>query len=125
MHDLPKILVVDDDQTNLKFLNEILVDDFELKAVSTGEDALKVLDEFEPAIILLDVMLPGINGYEVCQKVRLNKNLPNIKIILISAKAMINERQKGFEVGADDYITKPFDHERLLDKIKTTLNPEN
>jgi len=125
MHNLPKILVVDDDQTNLKFLKEILEDDFQLHAVSTGEEALKVIDDFKPKIILLDVMLPGINGYEVCQKIRLNTNLPDIKIILISAKAMITERQKGFDAGADDYITKPFDHEKLLYKIRKILGPEN
>ncbi len=119
-----KILVVDDDQTNLKFLKEILEDDFQLHTVSTGEEALDVLNDFEPKIVLLDVMLPGISGYDVCQKIRQDQKLADIKIILISAKAMVNERQKGYEAGADDYITKPFDHEELLEKVRSTLNQE-
>ncbi len=117
-----KILVVDDDQTNLKFLNEILEDDYQLRSVSTGEDALEILGEFNPEIVLLDVMLPGISGYDVCQKIRANEKMSEIKIILISAKAMVNERQKGYDAGADDYITKPFDHEELLEKVKSILN---
>ena len=116
-----KILVVDDDQTNLKFLREILEDDFTLLAVSTGERALEEMEEFTPEIILLDVMLPGINGYEVCKKIRLNGKLSDIGVILISAKAMLNERQKGYAAGADDYITKPFDHEELLEKVNLLL----
>ena len=66
-------------------------------------------------------MLPGISGYEVCQKIRRDEKLTDMKVILISAKAMVNERQRGYEVGADDYITKPFDHEELLEKVKFIL----
>ena len=117
-----RILIVDDDITNLKFLNEILEDDYQLHSVSTGEDALNLMDEFNPRIILLDVMLPGISGYQVCKEIRSNEKHSDTGIILISAKAMVNERQKGYEAGADDYITKPFDHEELLDKIEVMLN---
>lgn len=120
----PKILVVDDDQTNLKFLNEILEDRFELMAVSTGEDALDAIGAFHPKILLLDVMLPGISGYDVCREIRANESLSGIKIILISAKAMVDERQKGYEAGADDYITKPFDHEELLEKVGAIIDGE-
>lgn len=117
----PRILVVDDDQTNLKFLKEILDDDYELLTVSSGEEALDILHTFAPKVVLLDIMLPGISGYEVCKKIRQDNKLAHIKIILISAKAMVNERQKGYESGADDYITKPFDHEELLVKVQTIL----
>ena len=116
-----KILVVDDDQTNLKFLREILDDEYHLLTVDTGEEALSTIHEFNPKIVLLDIMLPGVSGYEVCEKIRQDKKLSQVKIILISAKAMINERQKGYEAGADDYITKPFDHEELLLKVQSIL----
>ena len=79
-----KILVVDDDQTNLKFLKEILEDDYHLKTVSTGEDALEVIHDFNPKIVLLDVMLPGISGYEVCQKIRGDNEIADIKVVLRS-----------------------------------------
>ena len=125
MPEIPKILVVDDDQTNLKFLTEILEEDFQLHTVATGEDALEILHGFNPDIILLDIMLPGISGYEVCQKIRADEKLANMKVILISAKAMVNERQRGYEAGADDYITKPFDHEELLEKVKFSLEKES
>ncbi|MCG8335941.1 MAG: response regulator [Proteobacteria bacterium] len=116
-----KILVVDDDQTNLKFLREILEDEYHLLTVDTGEEALSAIHEFNPKIVLLDIMLPGVSGYEVCEKIRQDEKLSQVKIILISAKAMINERQKGYEAGADDYITKPFDHEELLLKVQSIL----
>lgn len=116
-----KILVVDDDQTNLKFLREILDDEYHLLTVDTGEEALSAIHEFNPKIVLLDIMLPGVSGYEVCEKIRQDEQLSQVKIILISAKAMINERQKGYEAGADDYITKPFDHEELLLKVQSIL----
>lgn len=121
MNDNPKILVVDDDLTNLKFLAEILESDYNLLSVSSGEEALEAIHEFDPDLILLDIMLPGISGYEVCRKIRKDETLSTKKVVLISAKAMVNERQKGYEVGADDYITKPFDHEELIDKIKSIL----
>ena len=122
MQSSTKILIVDDDRTNLKFMQEILEDDFQLQCVRTGEEALEVFQEFNPDIILLDVMLPGIDGYRVCQLIREDKLFRGVKIILISAKAMLNEKQRGYKSGADDYITKPFDHEYLLMKIESLLN---
>ena len=119
-----KILIVDDDQTNIKFLKEILEDDFQIKTVTSGEEALDIIYDYKPRILLLDIMLPGINGYDVCQKIREDERLSDMKIILVSAKAMISERQKGYDAGADDYITKPFDHEQLLSKIEVILSQE-
>ena len=117
-----RILVVDDDQTNLKFLREILEDDYPLETVASGEDALNIIHEFKPKVILLDIMLPGISGYEVCETIRKDEQLSGVRVILISAKAMVNERQRGFEAGADDYITKPFDHEEILVKVQAVLD---
>lgn len=113
-----KILVVDDDPMNLKFLKEILSDQYNVESALSGEEALEIIFEFMPEILLLDIMMPGIDGYEVCKRIRANKKLANMKILLVSAKAMLNEKLMGYEVGADDYITKPFEHEELLAKIK-------
>jgi len=116
-----KILVVDDDPMNLKFLKEILSDEYNIKAALSGEEALEIIFDFMPEILLLDIMMPGIDGYEVCKKIKANEKLANIIILLVSAKAMLNEKLRGFEVGADDYITKPFEHEELLAKIKVFI----
>ena len=113
-----KILVVDDDPMNLKFLKEILADQYNVESALSGEEALEIIVDFVPEILLLDIMMPGIDGYEVCKRIRANKKLANMKILLVSAKAMLNEKLMGYEVGADDYITKPFEHEELLAKIK-------
>ncbi len=113
-----KILIVDDDPMNLKFLKEILSDEYNIKAALSGEEALEIIFDFMPEILSLDIMMPGVDGYEVCKKIRANEKLANIKILLVSAKAMLNEKLMGYEVGADDYITKPFEHEELLAKIK-------
>jgi|APSaa5957512622_1039677.scaffolds.fasta_scaffold19016_2 DNA-binding response OmpR family regulator len=117
MTELSRILVVDDDLTNLRYLIEVLEEDFDIRSVTTGEEALKVIGQFNPQLILLDVMLPGIDGYDVCRQIRSNSELSDVKIILISAKAMKNERNKGYEAGADFYITKPFAHDDLLATI--------
>jgi len=116
-----KILIVDDDLTNMRYLIEVLEENFELMSVTTGEEALKILRNFTPAIILLDVMLPGIDGYEVCKRIRSEPDLSNTKIVLISAKAMKNEKKRGYEVGADYYITKPFAHDDLMTKIEALI----
>ena len=113
-----RILVVDDDPMNLKFLKEILADQYNVESALSGEEALEIIVDFVPEILLLDIMMPGIDGYEVCKRIRANKKLANMKILLVSAKAMLNEKLMGYEVGADDYITKPFEHEELLAKIK-------
>jgi len=120
MQDQLRILIVDDDQTNLRFLKEVLSEKYQIQSVSTGEEAFQIINQFEPNILLLDIMLPGMDGYEVCQKIREDDRLSKIKIILISAKAMANDKQKGYDVGGDAYITKPFDHLDLfsiIDKI--------
>lgn len=122
MNGKPKILIVDDDQTNLRFLNEVLGDDYEVQSVSSGEDALKMISGFLPDAVLLDIMLPGISGYDVCTKIRKDEAFSKTKIILISAKAMEKEKKMGLESGGDAYITKPFDHVNLLEKLNQTLN---
>jgi len=117
MQEKNKILAVDDNSVNLAVMKELLEDQYDLKTVSTGSDAIEMAHEFRPDLILLDIMLPDIDGYEVCKKIRNSSLLRYTKIIMVSAKAMISEQRKGYQVGADDYLTKPFDGEELLEKV--------
>lgn len=117
MGDETKVLVVDDDERNVRILEEILSDEFVLETAIEGLSALEKVSTFMPDIILLDVMMPDIGGLEVCKIIRENIEFRYIKIILVSGKAMLEERLEGFSAGADDYITKPFDHLELLAKV--------
>ncbi len=115
-----KILIVDDEPINIKLIEEILEyeDEFQCKSVVNGMDALAILDKYNPDIILLDIMMPGMSGYDVCQKIKNDKKHKFAKVLMISGKAMIEERLEGYEAGADDYITKPFVDDELLAKLK-------
>ena len=116
-----KILVVDDNATNIAILEEVLGDIYQLRTAASGEQALTTLLDFQPDVVLLDIMMPGIDGYETCRRIRANPANNNIKVIMVSAKAMVSERLKGYEAGADDYITKPFEEDELLAKVRVYL----
>jgi two-component system, sensor histidine kinase and response regulator len=116
-----KILIVDDDFLNIEIIEEILGDDFQYKSASSGTQALEFAADFLPDLILLDIMMPDLDGYEVCRQIRQNKLLSLTKIILVSAKQMLRDRLEGYRAGADEYISKPFDHEELLAKINVFL----
>jgi len=116
-----RILAVDDNATNIAVMKEILARTYLLETAANGEEALAKAAVFKPDLVLLDIMMPGINGYEVCRKLRNDPTLCHIKIIMVSAKAMIQERLQGYEAGADDYLTKPFDTEELQAKVKVYL----
>ena len=113
-----RILAVDDNPTNLVVLEELLADDYEIRIATTGEEALQCAPAFRPDLILLDIMMPGIDGYETCRRLRAESDLRHTKIVMVSAKAMATERLKGYEAGADDYITKPFDVTEMLAKVR-------
>jgi CheY-like chemotaxis protein len=116
-----RILAVDDDPLNLAILEELLADEYDLTTVESGLEALEQAPRLQPDLILLDIMMPGIDGYETCRRLRRNDALKYVKIVLVSAKAMVSERLKGYDAGADDYITKPFDHAELLAKVRVFL----
>jgi DNA-binding response OmpR family regulator len=120
-----KILAVDDNSINLAIIEELLGSQYNLKTVSTGIEALKMAQEFRPDLIILDIMLHDMNGYEVCQQIRESSSLRHTKIIMISAKAMESDRLKGYQIGADDYLTKPFDGDELLAKVCAHLSSKS
>jgi len=116
---IPKrILAVDDNPDNIAIAEELLGEDYDLRTATTGEEALEIALDFRPDIILLDIMLPDIDGYEVCRKLRKHSALSNTKIIMVTAKIALEDRIKGYEVGASDYITKPFEEENLLESVE-------
>src|SRR5688572_6661140 len=116
-----KILIVDDEPRNQRIAIEALEDLAELQTCATGEETLVKIKTFTPELILLDVMMPGIDGYETCKQIRSYPENKFIKIILVSGKAMTEEKLQGYDAGADDYITKPFIHEELIAKAKVFL----
>ncbi|MBM3226823.1 MAG: hybrid sensor histidine kinase/response regulator [Candidatus Tectomicrobia bacterium] len=121
MHCRSRILIVDDTPTNVVLLEEILGEEYQLTVATSGEEACRIAPCFQPALILLDVMMPGIDGYETCRRLRATPGLRGIKILMVSAKTMLTERLEGYAAGADDYIIKPFDTAELLAKIRVYL----
>ena len=114
-----KILIVDDDANIAELISLYLTKEFyEVQIVEDGERALQVFDTFQPNLILLDLMLPGMDGYQVCREVRNRSNTP---IIMLSAKGEIFDKVLGLELGADDYMIKPFDSKELVARVKAVL----
>jgi DNA-binding response OmpR family regulator len=121
------VLVVDDEPRIVDFLVENLsADDFSVLTASSGEQALEVLGHARPDVVLLDVVLPDISGYDVCRRVRCGDAIvdpwdPDLPIIMLSAKAEHTDRVRGLARGADDYVTKPFHYPELLARIGVLL----
>ena len=114
-----KILIVDDDNNIAELISLYLTKEcYDTEIVNDGEDALKAFDSYAPNMILLDLMLPGIDGYQVCREIRTKSNVP---IIMLSAKGEIFDKVLGLELGADDYIMKPFDAKELVARVKAVL----
>ena len=114
-----KILIVDDDTNIAELISLYLTKEcFETRMVEDGEAAIKAFEEFQPNLILLDLMLPGIDGYEVCRTVRKTSAVP---IIMLSAKGEVFDKVLGLELGADDYMIKPFDSKELVARVKAVL----
>jgi len=118
-----KILAVDDDPTNLEIIKEALSEHYNLRTASTGKEAFEIAPEFVPDLILLDVMLPDIGGYDICQRFREELVFKLTPIIMITAKTKSEEMNKGMKAGADDYITKPFEVEDLMESIEFFFPP--
>lgn len=115
------ILVVDDMSTNLKLMQQILGNYYCLKFANNGKSALAGAAKHQPDLILLDIMMPEMDGYEVCRQLKTNPVTANIPVIFVSAKGDIADRETGFEVGAVDYVTKPIEPSILLARVSTHL----
>ena len=116
------LLIVDDTETNVDILVELLSDLYEIVVALDGERALKILDEQAVDLILLDIMMPEMDGYEVCKRVKQNEKTHDIPIIFITAKTDEASIEKAYDVGGMDYITKPFKPKELFARIKTQLH---
>lgn len=114
-----KILIVDDDNNIAELISLYLTKEcYECKIVNDGEEAIRINESFHPNLILLDLMLPGMDGYQVCREIRQRSTVP---IIMLSAKGEIFDKVLGLELGADDYIIKPFDTKELVARVKAVL----
>jgi len=117
-----KILVADDKPENIKVLFDFLnKHGFKVLVAEDGEDALVNIQQSHPDLVLLDIMMPGLDGYETCRQLKDNPDIANIPVIFMSALTDTVDKLRGFELGAVDYITKPFQHEEVLARINTHL----
>lgn len=115
----PKVLIVDDDENIAELISLYLTKEcFDTKIVYDGESALSELPNYNPSLILLDIMLPGIDGYDVCTEIRKTDNVP---IIMLSAKGEVFDKVLGLKIGADDFIVKPFDSNELIARVRAVL----
>lgn len=117
------ILIVDDAPENIDVLSGILREDYKVKAALNGETAINIANATKkPDLILLDVLMPGIDGYEVCKRLKENGETANIPVIFVTAKSEIKDEERGFALGAVDYITKPVSPPLVLARVKTQLS---
>jgi putative two-component system response regulator len=124
MEELDKctVLVVDDTEANVDILVEALGSEYEVSVAMDGESALETVKTELPDIILLDIMMPGIDGYEVCQRLKSDTKTAHIPIMFLTAMTEVENKTKGFELGAVDYITKPFEVSEVKARVKTHLS---
>lgn len=116
-----KVLIVDDEPNNLTLLGNILKDHCSLSFATDGKAALEITEKIKPDIILLDIMMPGIDGYETCERLKANSETADIPVIFISALDNIENIVKGYDLGCVDYIPKPFDRAIVLRRVKALL----
>jgi putative two-component system response regulator len=115
------VLIVDDAETNIDILLEILGEDYDVSVAMDGESALEAVEEDLPDLILLDILMPGMDGFEVCKQLKGNPETANIPVVFLSALTEAEEKQKGLDLGAVDFITKPFDTSEIQAKVKQHL----
>lgn len=121
-----RILVVDDEIYIVHILEfSLTMEGYTVLTASDGEEALRVIEQERPDLVVLDIMMPKLDGYEVCKRLREDEQFRDLPVILLSAKGRPVDRDAGLEAGADDYITKPFSPRRLLEKIRELLEREN
>jgi DNA-binding response OmpR family regulator len=118
-----KILVIDDSSLNRQFISSALRSkDFEVFVTKNGEEGLAVINEKNPEVILLDIMMPDEDGYSICEKIKSNPKTRHIPVIFLTAMDSIKDKLRGFEIGAADFITKPFNHKELIARVRTQVS---
>lgn len=120
-----KVLIIDD-EAHIRLLLEQTLEDLEeegvlLLSAADGEEGLEIVREEEPQLVILDVMLPRLSGFDVCQTIKQQWHMEDVAVILLTAKGQEYDRQQGLEAGADGYLTKPFDPDALLQMARETL----
>lgn len=120
---MPKKILIVDDEANIVISLEFLMQKagYEVEIARNGEDALNIVNEFKPDLVLLDVMMPKVNGFDVCQKIRDNPDLQETKIIMLTAKGRDVEVAKGMALGANSYVIKPFSTKQLVLEVQRVL----
>jgi len=117
-----QILLVDDNTTNLQVLHETLAGlDYKFLIAKNGESALAIAHKAKPSLILLDIMMPGIDGFEVCRQLKADPETGGIPVIFLTALSDTKDKVKGFELGAVDYVSKPFQAEEVIARVNTHL----
>ena len=115
------ILVVDDTEANIDILVEILGEEYEVSVAMDGESALEIAEDMAPDLVLLDIMMPGMDGYEVCRRLKASENTKNIPVVFVTAKGEIGDKMDGYDTGASDYVTKPIDPDLVRETVKKLL----
>ena len=116
---MSRILIVEDELDLANIIKDYLEKElYEVEICSQGDEAIEIFDKFKPSLVILDLMLPGMNGYEICQNIRIKSTIP---ILILSAKIDEFDKVKGLNLGADDYITKPFRPRELLARVNAQL----
>ena len=120
---MPKEILIVDDEPGVAVAIQFLMEQqgHRVMVAERGEDALDLIYKYKPDLVLLDIMLPGISGWEVCEIIRLNPDCRNIKIVFLTARSSEVEIAKGLALGADAYITKPFSNDKLVERVNALL----
>ncbi len=123
---MSKVILVVDDEPNILLSLEYLMQQagYEVRSARDGDAALEAMESALPDLVLLDVMMPKRDGYEVCQAIRARREWKGVKVIMLTAKGREVEREKGMSLGADDYVTKPFATQELVDKVRQVLDED-
>ena len=122
---MPQSVLVVDDEANILLSLEFLMKKagYEVRLARDGEEALAEIDKARPDLVLLDVMMPKRNGFDVCEAIRANPEWRAVRVILLTAKGRDIEREKGLALGADDYITKPFSTREVVERVTAWIGP--
>src|SRR5262245_26147727 len=117
-----RVLVVDDAKSNVDILVGALRDDYKLSVALNGESALQSIERSPPDLVLLDILMPGIDGYEVCRRLRASPRTREIPVMFLSSLEEVHDKARGFEIGGNDYVTKPFELVEVKARVRSLLD---